>query len=416
MIEVLQSQIDRHDLRDRIIGSLVEQGFRLQRGAILPPKELSKERIRKLHETAVKHRIEKSRIGLSRKESELLSHIASGSEIAPTKISPRLVEVQPRSSEELLFRYASLHWSIPVSSGYGRRLRFLVIDDHNDKLIGLIGLGDPIYSLSPRDHWIGWSSAERKSRLANVMEAFVLGAVPPYSFLLCGKLVAMLATSDAVRGAFKRKYGGTRSVIRQKSHDGRLALITTTSALGRSSVYNRLKLDKRLLYQSVGFTKGSGEFHFANGLYEAILKFAEENCEPTAKQKLWGKGFRNRREVIKKCLPALGLSSDWLYHGIEREIFVIPLAKNAREFLRGEHSRVLWYHYSEADIYEYFKQRWMLPRASWDKRFEGWSSEEWSIWSTARKGRQDDGVLDNRWAHDARCPVEATVQAEVAHS
>ncbi len=171
-----------------------------------------------------------------------------------------------------------------------------------------------------------------------------------------------------------------RSVIRQSVHDGRLALITTASALGRSSVYNRLRLGDRLLYQSVGFTKGSGEFHFSNGLYGAITKFAEEHCEPTAKQERWGTGFRNRREVIKKCLSALGLSSDWVYHRIEREVFVIPLAHNSREFLRGEHTRLRWHHQSEAQMFGYFRDRWMLPRASWDDRFKSWSRGEWVIW------------------------------------
>lgn len=383
----LDSLTDGSVLRVKIIQSLRAQGFRVRNGTILPPKELSKERIRELHETAVEHRIERAKDGLFRKETELLQHIASGNEIAPTRISPRLVEVLPDSDEELLFRYASLHWSIPVSSGYGRRLRFLVVDEYNGKLIGLIGLGDPVYSLGPRDDWVGWTIADRRKRLRNVMDAFVLGAVPPYSFLLCGKLVAMLAASDTVRDAFKRKYGGTRSVIRQETHDGRLALITTTSALGRSSVYNRLRLGERLLYQSVGFTKGSGEFHFSNGLYGAISDFAEEHCEPTAKQERWGTGFRNRREVIKKCLPALGLSSDWLYHGIKREVFVIPLARNTREFLRGQHSRLMWYHQSEGHIFEYFRDRWMLPRFSWDQRFWSWPKDEWTIWLAKENGR-----------------------------
>ena len=385
----MQVPIDRHDLRDQIIRSLLDQGFRVEDGAILPPTDLSKDSIRDLHKTAVRHRIDKAERGLCRKENELLARVASGAEVAPTDITPRLVEVRPRTTEELLFRYASLHWSIPVSSGYGRRLRFLVLDDQNNKLIGIIGLGDPIYSLRSRDDWIGWTSHQRQSRLANVMDAFVLGAVPPYSFLLCGKLVAMLASSDAVRATFEQKYGGSRSVIRQRPHDGQLTLITTTSALGRSSVYNRLRFNRRLLFQSVGYTKGSGEFHFANGLYSAIFKFAEEHCEPTAKQELWGKGFRNRREVIKKCLPALGLSSDWLYHGVEREVFVVPLAKNAREFLCGTDSRPDWYDHSETEICEYFKTRWMLPRAAWDKTFERWSSDQWSIWSNGSVGRRD---------------------------
>jgi hypothetical protein len=373
-------RIDCADLRNQIIRSLRTQGFRIRNGTILPPKEPSKKRIRELHQTAVEHRIERARGGLFRKEKELLRHIASGNEIDPSKTRPYLVEVLPESEEELLFRYASLHWSIPVSSGYGRRLRFLVVDENNGKLIGLIGLGDPVFNLRPRDEWVGWTPSECRERLRNVMDAFVLGAVPPYSFLLCGKLVAMLVTSDTVRAAFKRKYGGARSVIRQRMHDGNLALITTTSALGRSSVYNRLRFGQRFLYQSVGFTKGFGEFHFSNGLYEAIAEFAEEHCAPTAKQERWGTGFRNRREVIRKCLPALGLSSDWLYHGIEREVFVIPLARNAREFLRGEHTRLMRYHLSETEIFEYFRDRWMLPRVSWDERFKSWSEDEWAIW------------------------------------
>jgi hypothetical protein len=260
-------------------------------------------------------------------------------------------------------------------------LRFLVVDEHNGKLIGLIGLGDPVYSLGPRDQWVGWTLSDRKKRLRNVLDAFVLGAVPPYSFLLCGKLVAMLAASNTVRDAFKRKYGGTRSVIGHKVHDGRLALITTTSALGRSSLYNRLRLGERLLYQSVGFTKGSGEFHFSNGLYGAITEFAENHCEPTAKQNRWGTGFRNRREVIKKCLPALGLSSNWVYHGVKREVFVIPLARNSREFLRGEHSRLRWFDHSVPNLFLFFRERWLLPRSKRDLGFNSWKRNDWQLWS-----------------------------------
>ncbi len=379
-------RIDGADLRGRIVRSLRAQGFHVRNGAISPPKDLSKDRIRELHETSVEHRIERARDGLFRKEKNLLVRVASGSELCPSRISPRLVEVLPESEEELLFRYASLHWSIPVSSGYGRRLRFLVVDDYNNKLIGLIGLGDPVYSLAPRDEWVGWTLSDRMKRLGNVMDAFVLGSVPPYSYLLCGKLVAMLAASNTIRRAFKRKYGGRRSLIKRKVHDGRLALITTTSALGRSSVYNRLRFGDRLLYQSVGFTKGSGEFHFSNGLYGAITEFAEEYCQPTAKQERWGTGFRNRREVIKKCLPALGLSSDWIYHGVEREVFVVPLARNTREFLQGQHGRLARYHESETQIFEYFRDRWLLPRASWDERFKSWDKDKWAIWLKRKDG------------------------------
>lgn len=356
---------------------------------MLPPDSLTKERIRDLHQVAVAHRLERAKEGLYRKEGDLLKRLARGSEVDPVNISPRLIEVLSDSQDELLFRYAVLHWSIPVSNGYGRRLRFLVVDERNEKLIGVIGLGDPVFGMAARDQWIGWSHADRAARLRHVMDAYVLGTVPPYSFLLCGKLVAMLAASDEVRRAFKRKYEGVRSRISRRTHDGRLALITTTSALGRSSIYNRLRFVDRLLYQSVGFTGGSGEFHFSNGLYDALSTFAAEQCEPSLKKARWGEGFRNRREVLKKCLPKLGLPTAWLYHGIQRELFVVPLAHNTTKFLCGKHNRLQWFGHPAADLYSYFRDRWLLPRAAWDHRYREWSPTEWRIWEDPETIRLD---------------------------
>lgn len=377
--------MNKRELKDLIIRSLKKQGFRLKDNQVLPPRNLKKEKIRDLHAIAVKHRIQEAGKHLARYEPRLLERIADGYEVVPEQVSPKLVEVQPSSEDEKLFRYAALHWSIPISSGYGRRLRFLVIDEQNEKLIGLIGLGDPVFSLSARDKWIGWDQEAKKDRLSNVMDAFVLGAVPPYSLLRCGKLVAMLTAGKEVRIAFKKKYEGRESRINAKQHDARLALVTTTSALGRSSIYNRLKYQKSLLYYGVGFTQGFGEFHFSNGLYKHISEFAAARTEPTAKHERWGEGFRNRREVVKNCLKELGITNDWTYHGIKREIFVIPMAKNADSFLRGEHSKLLWYNRSVADLTSFFKGRWMLPRCQQDRDYQLWERETWRLWPTQRK-------------------------------
>ena len=232
----MTSKFDIGALRKKVTLSLEKQGFLYDGDKISLPSDIDKEGIRQLHREAVQTRIERSKKGLIRHEARLLSYIAAGREVEPGKISPLLVKVEPKTVNELLFRYASLHWSIPVSSGYGRRLRFIVFDQNNGKLIGLFGLGDPVFSLAARDEWIGWDKEQRRHRLKHVMDAFVLGAVPPYSNLLCGKLVAMLLASNEVRKAFKRKYGGQVSLINRKTFDGRLVLITTTSALGRSSI------------------------------------------------------------------------------------------------------------------------------------------------------------------------------------
>jgi len=368
------------DLRRRIIESLEAQGFTMDERVLLPPEHLDKEEIRKKHRAAVELARAKARAGLCRHEDNLIAHFARGSEVDPVSFSPRLVEVKAGSPEELLFRYARLQWSIPTSAGYGRRLRFLVIDSSNDKLVGLIGLGDPVFALGPRDGWIGWSREECRTGLHNVMDAFVLGAVPPYSQLLAGKLVALLTATDEIRSVFDRKYGRSVSRINQRELRSRLLLVTTTSALGRSSLYNRLRFEDRTVFQRVGFTRGSGEFHFSNEIYADIRRFAEANCAATAKQERWGIGFRSRREVIRKSLVALGLPANWLYHGLQREVFVVPLAANAREMLRGEATRPRWLHATVEQVGDFYKKRWMLPRADRDHRYRTFEPTSLRLW------------------------------------
>ena len=367
-------------LRARIHRSLLRQGFEIRDGAIMAPAVRGKEELRALHQEAVRYNRARSRAGLERHEDRLLSRIANGRNVDPESIVPELVEVEPKSEEELLFRYVRLHWSIPVSAGYGRRLRFIIRDRSNGMLIGIIGLGDPVFGLAPRDSWVGWDFSARKRRLRHVMDLFVLGAVPPYSELLCGKLVALLATSREVRQAFRIKYGGRQAYISRRPFDGGLAMLTTMSALGRSSVYNRLRYRDRTVYHSVGFTRGTGDFHFSNGCYSALRQLAESHCEATAKHASWGGGFRNRRELVRKALPLLGLSTRLQSHGVRREVFTVPLAANAKAFLRGDDDRLTHYGESVDDHFQWFRERWLLPRASRTRRYRGFRRETYRLW------------------------------------
>jgi hypothetical protein len=376
----ISAAAEREHLRTRVLRSLRAQGFRLRAGRLVPPDPSDKEQLRALHAEAVRHQIERSRQGLARHENRLLTYIASGTEVDPERIQPRLVVVKPDSEDELLFRYARLHWSIPVSAGYGRRLRFVVYDDANGKLMGVFGLGDPVFSLGPRDRWIGWDKTAKSARLQCLMDLFVLGAVPPYSQLLCGKLIALLATSHEVQAAFRRKYHGSRAFISGKPLNARLALLTTTSALGRSSLYNRLSFEGRPVFHSLGYTRGSGEFHFGNGFYSDLRALAEANCEATAKDARWGTGFRNRRELLRKALPLLGLSRELVYHGVQREIFAAPLAHNSAEFLRGEHQRLRYYGHGVDDLFSWFRERWLLPRAARDDSYRGFDAASYRLW------------------------------------
>jgi transcriptional regulator with XRE-family HTH domain len=189
-------------LRERVLAHLRRRGFTLTDDQQLrPPDTRDKHAVRTVHADAVAAQIERARGSLARYEHRFLARLSSGTDLDPTRIRPTLVPVDDRRSlDGLTWRWCSLHWSIPVSSGYGRRLRFLVLDQaHDNKVMGLIGLGDPVYALNCRDTAIGWSASQRQVRLSSVMDAFVLGAVPPYGQLCGGKLVALLATSTEVR-------------------------------------------------------------------------------------------------------------------------------------------------------------------------------------------------------------------------
>ncbi|HEU4738596.1 MAG TPA: Druantia anti-phage system protein DruA [Solirubrobacterales bacterium] len=371
----------RSRMRAAVIDSLTQQGFTLSKGKIVAPSMDSKESLRALHREAVDHQREKSRPGLERHERTLLRSIANGNDLDPSKVRPRLIQVHPGTEEELLFRWARLHWSIPTSAGYGRRLRFLVRDEaHHDRLIGIIGLSDPVFALRGRDDWIGWDKEARRERLHQVMDAFVLGAVPPYNMLLAGKLVALLATSSEVQNAYALRYCDRTSLISSKRRTAPLALLTTASALGRSSVYSRLRLPGRKVAIGVGFTRGSGDFQFANGLYDALSAYAAKNCTPTAKNSDWGSGFRNRREVVKKALQHLGLSDALMYHGVEREIFVFPLGEDTREALTNG-SELSPYPESVEYMAAFWKLRWLLPRAVRDDRYKSFHRDSWRLWT-----------------------------------
>lgn len=367
-------------LRRAILHSLRKQGYTINDGVIQMPENPSKVFFRDLNEMAVNKKLEDAYPHINRYENELIKYIAYGKEVELSKINPKIVCVESGSRDELLFRYLSLHWSIPVSAGYGRRIRFLIYDENNGKIIGLLGLGDPVYSLQARDKMIGFDSEAKSKRLWHVMDAYVLGSVPPYSFLMGGKLVALLACSNEIRNVFRKKYYGRKSIIKNEIRKPFLAMLTTTSALGRSSIYNRIRINGHKYWTSVGFTQGSGEFHFSNGIYEKIHEYVKGNCEPTAKHESWGTGFRNKREVIKKCLADIGLSTNLIYHGIPREIFVAPLGVDSYRFLRGEVSRPRFFDWPAKYLFELFSERWLFGRADRMPQYRDFDRNDYRLW------------------------------------
>ena len=115
---------------------------------------ISKQRIRDLHSVHRKEVLDQDKSFIETHGPELVKNFAMGRQIDPARIDPELVEVKADTAESGLFRLARVLWSVPVSQGFGRRLRFLVRDRQNGCLIGLFALGDPVFNFSARDKWV----------------------------------------------------------------------------------------------------------------------------------------------------------------------------------------------------------------------------------------------------------------------
>jgi hypothetical protein len=366
-----KKRLTAKSLRHTINKHLINIGFSKNGKGYTVDGELSKQKIRDLHAIHRQEILEGNRSFVETQWPLLAENFATGRQLDPKAIDPELIEISANSIESRLFRFASLVWSVPVSQGFGRRLRFIVRDRQNGCLIGLFALGDPVFNLNARDTWIGWTHNERTYRLVHVMDAYVVGALPPYSQLIGGKLVAALMASNEVKEAYERKYIGSRGIISGRENRARVVLLTTTSALGRSSLYNRLSLPNGIRFNRIGVTKGFGHFHLSGRIFELLRSYLEAIGHPYASGHQFGKGPNWRIRVVRTALEDLGIDGNSiLKHGIEREVYAIPLATNWQKILLGEHKNVRSSVLPASDITDYCLKRWIIPRSERDKRYK----------------------------------------------
>lgn len=339
-------------------------GFTKDEDGNLVLPEGGKEVVRRLHRGQRRERLVAARAFLERALPKALPHFADGSEIDPARVRFRLQRIKSDTPESDLFRIATLTWSVPVSSGFGRRLRYLVWDDGHDRLAGVIALGDPVYNLSVRDTLIDWSVHDRAQRLVGLLDAYVLGAVPPYSFLLGGKVIACLIRSRDVYDDFRSAYGGSVGIISKSAKQAHLVAVTTTSSMGRSAVYNRLRLDGIPYFERIGFTEGWGHFHITDALFEKMRSFLRDRDHAYADKHKFGEGPNWRLRTIRAALGALEFNENILRHGIQREVFISKLASNAFDVLRtGTPAPDISGLLTAAQISDLARDRWVVPRA-----------------------------------------------------
>jgi hypothetical protein len=284
----------------------------------------------------------------------LINYFAEGREVIPDKITPR---IYPAYDGELalLFRLATMCWGVPATQGMGRRLPLVIMDEGNHKLIGLLNLCDGPYNLDARDKWIGWDTHAKRRYIHLISHSSIIGAVPPYSKMIGGKLIASLLVSQEVRKLYASRY------------NTEIVLIGNTSALGRSSIYNRLSLFGSLLFIPVGYTKGYGRVLVSPDLLTKMRRFVGKTEK-----------MPHTHHIIQAVCKKLGMPSI-AKHGIAREVYVIPLASNSRAVLsRNDIPEFL--SYTEAEVAQAALARWVIPRSQRDNSYKEWTLEDtWGL-------------------------------------
>ena len=361
--------IETKDSEERVKLLLIRDLFRLNwniektrnKLVISPPSYYNKKIIKKSMNVSRQQILEKNNEWIKKHIDLAKKNLAQGRDILKSKILPR-IEVCETKKQNSIFRIFRYYWSSPYSEYIGRRIRLLIRDDGIDSspVIGIAALGSSIIHIPSRDKWIGWDKETRTNNIIYTMDAYVLGALPPYNYLLGGKLVSYILASNEIREIYKKKYKDKMTIIRKRKADD-LICIFTTSLYGNSSQYNRLRFENRLLYIPIGYTSGYGTLHISNETFLAMQRLLSEKGIMISNR--FGDGPNWRMRVVRTASDIIGFDSDVLLrHSYKRGVYAVPLTKNFRSFLLGKADRAIYYNLPLETLVKFWKERWLNMR------------------------------------------------------
>lgn len=360
-----QSRTPAQKVKLLILRDLINLGWNIEFGKkkieVYPPANYSKEAIKQVMSVKRQEIISKHALWINAHLDIARKNLAYGCDALFSEIDPA-IEVCKTQDQNDLFRIFRYFWSSPYSDYVGRRIRLLIRDRalRNNPVIGIAALGSPIIHIPERDDFIGWDKNTRTKNLIYTMDAYVIGALPPYNYLLGGKLVSMLLASDEVRKIYSDKYKDQVTII-DKRVSNQLVGIFTTSLYGKSSQYNRLKYNKNIIYNHIGNTKGYGTLHLSNETLRMMVDLLKSNNIEVNHR--FGDGPNWVMRVIRSVGELLGFDPDFLLqHSFKRSIYFVPLAKNYHEVLNGETKRPVYFNYSKNELVAHWKKRWLEQR------------------------------------------------------
>lgn len=357
-------EINEKELRDKILQSFKSQGFAIN--PHLRPKKDEKDVLRNVHEQKRKEQIRLHKKFLMKNINEVKKYMISGEELNPEKIDLKLIEVKPGSlCSKLFFWWNLIWWSIPYDKPIGRQMRFILWDNYHNSPFGLIGLQSPPLRSAVRDTFLGLNSGNIDYWINQSLYGQRIGALPPYNDLLGGKMVALSLTSNEIRNLYAKKYENKETLLKKRNLPNRLLFITTTSAYGKSSVYERISYKGEKVSQFIGFTSGSGTFQLREELYKECLQYLEQKGRDTKRG--YGTGPSRKLHLIETAFRLLSIPS-FMYHNIHRGFYIFLNVKNFREVIQSEEVPQ-WYDRTFTELSNYWLERWALPRS---ERIDKW--------------------------------------------
>lgn len=212
----------------------------------------------------------------------------------------------------------------------GRFIRFLLVDEVTDKILGISSIASDVISISDRDKFLGWSQDDKLVQKMLKHSAIGTTIVPTQPFgsnFLGGKLTAVMVVSGVVRNEWETQEKGI-------SKRCKLVGMTTTSLYGRPSMYDGLKW-----WKGVGLSKGKIPIKSSEETYKewhdylkVVQKKAYEEAM-TQKEGVSGPVTGAKMRVLALIFKEIGIKQSDYVHGFERGVYYSCFYENTKEFL-----------------------------------------------------------------------------------
>ena len=359
-----EAEISVSNLHSKIKNSLISQGFKFN--PQLKIEFESKEAFRKIHKIKRNEQIIRHKKFLINNFNLIEKYYKSFGNLNPEKIDLELIEIKSKSVySKIFFWWNLIWWSIPYTRPIGRQMRFIIWDKGHNLPFGLIGLQSPTLSSKVRDDYLGLNREDKDYWINQSLYAQRIGALPPYNDLLGGKMVSLSLTANKIRNVYAEKYKDILTIKRKRIIPNRLMFITTTSAFGKSSMYDRIKYNGEIVAKFLGYTSGAGTFHISEMLYKECLRFLNKNGFNIERGMQIGPS--RKLKLIAQALRKLNLPN-FEFHQLKRGFYLFLNVENLFEVIHNGEEPI-WYERKFSDLVKFWMQRWCLPRS---KRINKW--------------------------------------------